>query len=68
MLINKIKQDLYNRGYQNISDSLFDIKTDEKELLKKEYNKLFKKYEHDENREYKIKQKLYQKGFDISDL
>ena len=51
-----------------IPDSLFDIKTDEKELLKKEYNKLFKKYEHDENREYKIKQKLYQKGFDISDL
>lgn len=69
ILIKKIKQELINNGfnYNIINSKLSDIDiNDDKDIIKKEYNKLYqklsKKYSGSEL-EYKIKQKMYQKGF-----
>ena len=66
MLINKIKNDLYNMGYRDIDN--IDISYDDHDLLKKEYDKLLKKYQNHPNKDYIIKQKLYQKGYSIDNL
>ena len=65
-LINKIKNDLYNMGYRDIDN--IDISYDDHDLLKKEYDKLLKKYQNHPNKDYIIKQKLYQKGYSIDNL
>lgn len=68
-LKNKIINYLYNQGYNKllIVDYLNTISIkDDKELLKKEYDKIYKnlsKKYNGEELEYKIKQKLYSKGF-----
>ena len=66
MLANKIKNDLYTMGYHDVNDIVLDY--DDQDLLKSEYNKLLKKYQNHPNKEYIIKQKLYQKGYDVADL
>ena len=68
MLINKIKNDLYLLGYRDIIIDESLINVDNKGLLAKEYQKLLKKYENKENRDYLIKQKLYQKGYSSEDI
>lgn len=69
MLKNKILNYLNNNGYESsLSISIFDSKnlTSDKDIAKKEYDKLYKKlsskYSGSEL-EFKIKQKMYQKGF-----
>ncbi len=68
MLKNKIKQNLINLGYHSnlINSELNKLSTNDRELYKKEYdkiyNKLSRKYQ-GKDLEYRIKQKLYQKGF-----
>ncbi len=71
LLKRKIYNELVKNGFdktliKDIVDNL-NLSSDE-ELLKKEYDKLYKrlcrKYSGDEL-EYKIKQKLYQKGFEV---
>lgn len=68
-LKNKVINYLYNQGYNKslIVDYLNTISIkDDKELLKKEYDKIYKnlsKKYNGEELEYKIKQKLYSKGF-----
>lgn len=69
----QITQELTNLGYdRTMIVEVFDsIDKSDTEAIKKEYDKqyclLSKKYEGREL-EYKIKQKLYQKGFDLSNL
>jgi len=64
----KLKQQLINLGYNLdvINNNLIDFKIDDSLLREKEYEKikkqLMKKYSGKEL-EYKIKQKMYQKGF-----
>ncbi|MDD6879257.1 MAG: RecX family transcriptional regulator [bacterium] len=68
LLKQKILNNLINIGYERevILKCLENFEFNDKELYKKEYNKLYnklsKKYSGREL-EYKIKQKLYQKGF-----
>jgi regulatory protein len=69
----KIMSYLISLGYSTdmIKKYIDDIKIDNKKLIEKEYNKIYKKYKDkydDKQLEYIIKQKLYQKGFDINDL
>lgn len=69
-LVIKITNDLLNKGFQSysISDELNKIKfNDDKELLEKEFNKLYKKYISKypkEELKCQLINKLYQKGFD----
>lgn len=65
MLLNKIKNDLYNMGYHDNEIDISDLDFDDHELMQKEYEKLLKKYEKDPNKEYIIRQKLYQKGYNL---
>lgn len=68
----KLKQILVNLGYSTdiINASLANIKVDDDSIRKREYEKikrqLSRKYSGREL-EYKIKQKMYQKGFSIND-
>ena len=61
-----------NLGYDNklIFKVLNNVELNDKELCKKEYEKMYKKlsskYEGKEL-EYKLKQKMYQKGFNLND-
>ena len=68
MLINRIKNDLYNMGYQNYDHLVNSIKIDDQDFLQKEYQKLLIKYQNKDNKEYLIKQKLYQKGYSSDDI
>lgn len=73
VLKNKIINDLVNSGYdvsiinKVISDYEFDNNDD---IAKKEYNKLYRKYSRKysgKDLEYKIKEKLYQKGLNYEE-
>ena len=70
LLKNKLRGELYNLGYEEdmISYALSNLKSDDKSIIKKEYDKLYnklsKKYVGNELK-YNIKQKLYSKGFNI---
>jgi len=69
ILKNKIHNYLVNNGYSStLSSQCLNSKTfdSDKDLAKKEYDKLYKKYKDkysDSELEYVIKQKMYQKGF-----
>ena len=65
MLLNKIKNDLYNMGYRDVKLDASDLNYDDYELMQKEYEKLQKKYENHPNKEFIIKQKMYQKGYNL---
>lgn len=73
MLKMKIVNDLVNLGYdkESITSLISSYEVNDKDVLRKEYDKakrtLEKKYEGREL-EQKIKEKLYRKGFKISDL
>ena len=73
VLKNKIVTEFINLGY-NYDDivSIFDSNSsDNYDILVKEYNKLYNKYSkkyHDSELEYVIKNKLYTKGFNYSDI
>ena len=73
VLKQKILNDLINLGYDktDIINTYENIDIDSSDLLKKEYEKIYKKlrvkYEGIEL-ENKIKSKLYQKGFKIDDI
>ncbi len=67
-LKNKIVYDMTNKGFTKryILDVLDSIEINDEEAYQKEYDKLYKKYssKYSGNElEYKIKQKLYSKGF-----
>ena len=72
-LIQKIKNDLNNMGYNEnyYGDILKNIEYSDKESIKKEYlkykNKLSKKYS-GEKLEIMVKQKLYSLGYDVSNI
>lgn len=72
ILKTKIQIYLNNLGYDNklIFKVLNNVELNDKELCKKEYEKMYKKlsskYEGKEL-EYKLKQKMYQKGFNLND-
>ncbi|HHT37807.1 MAG TPA: hypothetical protein GXZ95_00125 [Mollicutes bacterium] len=73
ILKNKILNYLINLGYERdiIVKKLEGINLDNKKDIQKEYQKLYKKYGtkySGSKLEMVIKQKLYQKGYDISDL
>lgn len=72
-----LKKTLYNNllllGYPNelINECINSIKVDNTDILKKEYNKLYKKLSkkyNDEKLEYIIKNELYKKGFDYDSI
>ena len=72
LLKQKIQSDLVNLGYtlETIYSCLESFNYDDTSLYKKEYEKLYKKYSNKysgSSLEYYIKQKLYQKGFNIYD-
>lgn len=74
--INKIRQQLFIKGFKSdvissVIDGLdFDDDEDEYDLLVKQGDKLWRRYERVETRKkhQKIKQSLYQKGFSIDDI
>lgn len=68
LLKNKILTNLLNKGFykNDIMEVLDNIKIDDKSAYEKEYNKLYEKYSKKfsgKELDYKIKQKMYQKGF-----
>jgi len=72
-LKQKLINDFVNLGFdkQNIIDLYENIDIDSSELLKKEYDKLYKKLSikySGKDLENKIKTKLYQKGFTIEEI
>ena len=69
----KITNYFINLGYdkEEINEILNTTSTDNNEIIKKEYNKLINKYKtkyEEEKLKYIIKQKLYQKGFNIEEI
>lgn len=73
ILKQKILNDLINLGYDknNILDIYENYNINDNNLLKKEYDKLYKKLSlkySDKELNNKIKIKLYQKGFNINDI
>lgn len=72
-LNQKITVDMVNLGYSRdmINELLVNFSFDDDDLLESEYNKIYnklsKKYQ-DNELFYKIKQKLYAKGFDINKI
>lgn len=67
-LKNRLSNDLFNLGYDKNDFDLGSVVIDDTNFLKNEYDKLYKKYQFKDNRDYLIKQKLYQKGFNIDDI
>lgn len=72
-LKQKIVSEMNNLGYDSaLTISIFDsMEKDDSALLKKEYDKLYKKLSlkyQGKELHYKIKQKLYQKGFKLGDI
>lgn len=70
VLKNKILLSLINKGFykEDILNALESVEINETEIYQKEYNKLLQKYSNKykgKELEYKIKEKLYQKGFRI---
>lgn len=73
MLKQKIERDLFDLGYPKdmIVDNLSLISLDENDILKKEYEKLYRKLSikyHDQELYHQIKNKLISKGFSISSI
>lgn len=69
----KITNEFIKLGYnkEDIENILEKEKIEDNTIIEKEYNKLYNKYKlklDDEKLKYTIKQKLYQKGFDIEDI
>ena len=69
----KITNYFINLGYdkEEINEILNREQIDNNEIIKKEYNKLINKYKtkyEEEKLKYIIKQKLYQKGFNIEEI
>ncbi len=71
-LKTKIINDLINLGYKkyDIISVLEEFKLDDKDILEKEYKKALRKFEkkYKDNLEYKIRDYLYKKGFDLSEI
>lgn len=68
----KMQQELNNLGYdkESIMNYLSNYEIDDAEIRNKEYNKIRKSLEHKysgSELEYKIKEKMYRKGFKIGD-
>lgn len=73
LIKQKILNNLINLGYnrEDINEILDKKAMNNNEILKKEYEKLFNKYNkkyEEEKLKYIIKQKLYQKGFQIEEI
>lgn len=73
MIKNKLKIDLYNLGYQKelIEELLAKINKNDEDSLEKEYIKIYNKYKKKYKEEFlnsKIKNSLYQKGFNLEDI
>ncbi len=72
-LKQKIERDLYDLGYPRelIKENIINIKVDESNMIESEilklYKKLSKKYNGNELK-YQIKNKLYQRGFNLEDI
>ena len=69
----KIYNDIINLGYssEDFNECYESLETDDNSNLKREFDKWYKKLSTKYNGEeiyYKIKQKLYQKGYNISDI
>lgn len=70
---NKINDYLYNLGYDKhlIIEYISHVSVkDDKELMKKEYDKIYKKYSkkyQGSELEFKVKQKMYSLGFNITE-
>lgn len=69
----KITNEFIRLGYkkEDIEEVLEKEKVEDNNIIEKEYNKLYNKYKdkyENEKLKYTIKQKLYQKGFDIEDI
>lgn len=73
VLKNKINDYLYNLGYDKhlIIEYISHVSVkDDKELMKKEYDKIYKKYSkkyQGSELEFKVKQKMYSLGFNITE-
>ena len=70
MLKNKILRNLIDKGFykEDIEDVLNNYTIDDKEIYQKEYDKIYKKLSQKysgKELEYKVKEKMYQKGFKI---
>lgn len=69
---NKLKIEAFNLGYQNdlIEEILNNINKKDDDSLEKEYIKAYKKYNKNnkEKLDYNIRNYLYRKGFNISDI
>lgn len=73
ILKGKVLNELYNLGYDKelILNILNNYNIDDSNIVKKEYDKLYKKYSKkykDNELYYKIKQALYQKGLNIDKI
>lgn len=73
VLKKKLLSYFVNLGYdsEDISSILDSIDINTDDVLKKEYDKLFNKMKNkydDKELEYKIRQKLYQKGFNLDEI
>ena len=70
----KLSNELLKKGYsfELINLALEDVRVDDSDALKKEYNKLCKKLANKDYDSYlfkqKIKEKLYQKGYNLEDI
>ena len=70
MLKNKILISLINKGFikNHIEECLEEFSFNDEEIYKKEYSKTYKKLSQKYNGkelEYKVKMKMYQKGFKV---
>ena len=70
VLKNKVLMNLLNKGFykDDILQVLDGIVIDDKDIYEKEYKKLYEKYSKKysgKQLEYKIKEKMYQKGFNV---
>lgn len=73
MLKQKLNNYFYNLGYDSlmINEVLNNHQSNDQNLIKKEYDKLYKKYSkkyQGNELEYKIKNALFSKGFNTTDL
>lgn len=67
-LLKKLRVDIYNMGYDVGNIDMINIDINDSAIIKKEYDKLLKKYQNKENRDYLIKNALYKKGYNLEDI
>lgn|SRR5690554_1502786 len=76
-IINQLKSELANKGFNysivnsSVDELLIDFTIDESQFIEKEFNKIYKrnfKTKEASELKYLIKQRLYQKGFNIDDI